>query len=46
MNNNKKIFILNIELIVNKNLYKNNIIDENTYIKANDILLQKINKIL
>ena len=39
---NDKIFKINIEIIINKNLYKRNIIDENTFIKVNEILLKEL----
>ena len=37
-----EIFKTNIKIIINKNLYKKNIIDESTYIKVNDMLLKKL----
>ncbi len=39
---NDKIFKINIKIIINKNLYKRNIIDENTFIKVNEILLKEL----
>ena len=33
---------LQLQLIINKNLYKKNIIDENTFSKANERLLKMI----
>ena len=33
---------LQLQLIINNNLYKKNIIDENTFSKANDRLLKMI----
>ena len=37
-----KIFEINVEILINNSLYKNNIIDENTYRKANDSLLKEL----
>ncbi len=36
-----KAFITNIEIIINRKLYERKIIDENTFVKVNDILLKK-----
>ena len=35
------LFYLNIEIIINQNLYKKNIIDEKTFLYVNEILLKK-----
>ena len=42
---NNEIFKLNIEIIINNSLYKKKIIDENTFIKANEILLKKLKEL-
>ena len=39
---NNYLFYLNIEIIINRNLYKKNIIDEKTYFYVNEKLLQKL----
>ncbi|MBP3921103.1 MAG: hypothetical protein J6D28_06030 [Bacilli bacterium] len=39
---NKEIFYLKIKIIINQNLYKKNCIDEETFLKANDILLKRL----
>ena len=36
---------LQLQLIINNNLYKKNIIDENTFSKANERLLKMIKKL-
>lgn len=41
MNNN--LFYLNIEIIINQNLYKKNVIDEKTFMVVNEKLLKKLN---
>lgn len=38
-------FITQIELIINKNLYKRKIIDEETFLKVEDHLLIKLKKL-
>lgn len=40
-----KIFKLNIEIIINKNLYEKNIIDEVTFIKTQKILLGRLKEL-
>ena len=35
------LFYLNIEIIINQNLYKKNVIDENTFLYVNERLLKK-----
>jgi hypothetical protein len=42
---NNEIFITNLEIIINRNLNKKGIIDDNTYIKANEKLLKKIKEL-
>ena len=39
---NEKIFIIELKIIINDNLYKKNIIDEKTFSKVNDLLLHKL----
>ena len=39
---NEKIFIIELKIIINNNLYKKNIIDEKTFSKVNDLLLHKL----
>lgn len=39
-----KITELQIEIIINRNLYKKGIIDEQTFSIVNEILLKKLNK--
>ena len=39
---NNKIFELQIQIIINTNLYKKNIIDEKTFSKVNDKLLKNL----
>ncbi len=39
---NNKIFIIELKIIINNNLYKNNIINEKTFHKVNDLLLDKL----
>jgi len=43
---NEEILDINIEIIINRNLFKKNIIDENTYCKANEKLLKKLAEII
>lgn len=40
-----KIFELQLQLIINNNLYKKNAIDENTFSKANEKLLKTLKTI-
>ena len=42
---NNKTFEINIKVIINRNLYKKNIIDENTFIKAQEQLLKKLKEL-
>lgn len=42
---NEEIFNINIQIIINRNLYKKNIIDENTFIRIEEILLKKIKEL-
>ena len=37
-----KVFIWNVEMIINRNLYLRKIIDENTYLIVHNQLLKKI----
>lgn len=37
-----KIFQVELQIIINKNLYKKKIIDENTFVNANNLLLNKL----
>ncbi|MDY6071533.1 MAG: hypothetical protein SPI44_01495 [Bacilli bacterium] len=39
---NNKIFELQIQIIINTNLYRKNVIDENTFSKINDKLLKNL----
>ena len=39
---NNKIFELQIQIIINTNLLKKKVIDENTFLKVNDKLLRNI----
>ncbi len=39
---NKKRFQLELEILINNDLYKKNIIDESTFIQVNEILLKKL----
>lgn len=39
---NKKRFQIELEILINNDLYKKNIIDESTFIQVNEILLKKI----
>ena len=39
---NNKIFELQIQIIINTNLFKKKVIDENTFLKVNDKLLRNI----
>ena len=39
---NNKIFELQIQIIINTNLYRKNVIDENTFSKVNDKLLKNL----
>ena len=41
-----KITELKFEIIINNNLYKKKIIDENTFSKANEKLLKVLNQLL
>lgn len=43
---NNEIFNLQVKIIINQNLYKKNCIDENTFLKVNDILLKKLKLLL
>ena len=40
-----EIFRINIEIIINRNLCNKNVIDENTFMKVNEILLKKLNEL-
>ena len=42
---NNYLFYLNIEIIINQNLYKKNIIDEKTFLYVNERLLKKCEEI-
>lgn len=44
MINMDKIFITELKIIINKNLYQKKMIDENTFRIANDLLLQELKK--
>lgn len=37
-------FMINIEILINKNLHNKRLIDEETYLIVNDKLLKKLNK--
>lgn len=39
---NEKVFITELKIIINNNLYKKNIIDEKTFSKVNDLLLHRL----
>ena len=39
---NNKIFEVQIQIIINNNLYRKNLIDENTFSKVNDKLLKNL----
>ena len=41
MRMNNYLFYLNIEIIINQNLYKKNLIDEKTFLCVNEKLLKK-----
>lgn len=41
--NINKIFEIQLQIILNNNLYRKNIIDENTFSKANEKLLKILN---
>ena len=42
---NKEILNLNIQIMINRNLYKKEIIDEDTFMRVNEILLKKLSMI-
>ena len=43
---NNEVFNINMQIIINKSLFKKGIIDNETYVKVNETLLKKIKKVL
>lgn len=42
---NNRVFLTQIKIIINNSLYKKNIIDEDSFIKVNEILLSELKKL-